>query len=194
MARPTAFKQKDVLDSVVKLFWKKGFEATSMQDLVDQTGLNRSSLYNSFGSKEALFLLAFDHYVLHFSRERLASLETAKTAKGRLKVYFDDLLFFSIHEGKGLGCLLTNSAVELAPHDKSIKKKLLKGFETVKQTFLKVLKEGQEAGDLAATKDSEALANFFLNTVQGIRVLARAGAPEKDLKQVVKVALSTLDT
>lgn len=193
MARPLAFNQTQVLDNVVQLFWKQGFEATSMQDLVDATGLNRSSLYNSFGSKEALFLKAFDHYVAYFSSERLASLEAGERAQERIKAYFDDLVSFSCTRGKGLGCLLTNSAVELAPHDAIIESKLLTSFEKVRQRFLSILKDGQAQQEIATTKDTEALASFFLSTIQGIRVLARAGAPEAQLRQVVKIALSTLE-
>ncbi len=193
MARALSFNETEVMNKVVQLFWKHGFEKSSIQDLVSATGLNRSSLYHHFGSKEALFLRALDHYVLVFSAERLASLEQGGSVKERLRSYFDDLLHFSLHKGKGLGCLLTNSAVELAPHDEPTKEKLLKNFEKLRQRFLSLLQEAQAKKELANDKDTEALASFFLSTIQGLRVLARAGASEQALRQVVQVALAILD-
>ena len=193
MARPVAFHEDSVLDSVVQVFWKKGYEATSMQELVEATGLNRSSLYNSFGSKEKLFLLAMDHYIAHYSGERLAALDKGIGARVQIQTYFDDLIHFSIGKGKGLGCLLTNSAIELAPHDEHVDVKLKQSFNKVRDRFVIVLVEGQSNQELSADKDVEALANFFLSTIQGIRVLARAGESEARLKDVVKVALSTLE-
>ena len=193
MARPAAFQEDTVLDTVVQLFWKKGFEATSMQDLVDETGLNRSSLYNSFGSKEELFLRAMDHYIEHYSSERLAALDKGVGLRGQIQAYFDDLIHFSMGRGKGLGCLLTNSAVELAPHDAVVQAKLKQSFENVRLRFLRLLKEGQQQKELSVKKDAEALASFFLSTIQGIRVLARSGASEAQLKDIAAVALSTLE-
>ncbi len=193
MARALSFNESELMDTIVQHFWKHGFEKSSIQDLVNATGLNRSSLYHHFGSKEALFLRALDHYVLVFSAERLASLEQGGSVKERLRSYFDDLLHFSLHKGKGLGCLLTNSAVELAPHDAPTKEKLLANFEKLRQRFLNLLKEAQAKQELTKDKDTEALASFFLSTLQGLRVLTRAGSTEQELRQVVQIALSTLD-
>ena len=193
MARPISFEQKEVLDKVVALFWERGFEATSIQDLVEATGLNRSSLYNSFGSKEGLFAAALEHYIATFSRDRLAALAQTNNAKEGLRRYFDDLIRFSVGEGKGLGCLLTNSATELASKDAAVARQLNEQFEVVRQLFADLIVRAQAQGEVAHTKDSEAIASFLLTTIQGIRVLSRAYVEEEQLRQTVKTALSVLE-
>ena len=192
MSRPLSFDPDTVLDQVVQLFWEQGYRATSVQDLVTATGLNRSSLYHHFGGKDDLFAAALQHYVTHYSAERLAALQRGSVREA-FRAYFDDLVSFSSGVGKGLGCLLTNTAAEVAPHDARTRATLADRFADTRNVFEALLNRGQAEGEVGVDKDTKALANFFLGTVQGVRVLARAGADAATLRDVAATAVSVLE-
>lgn len=175
------------------LFWRNGFEASSMQDLVEATGINRASMYNTFGDKEALFLAAIDHYVENVNRQRLAMLEEDLPAREAIARYFDGLVTFSVGEGRRLGCLLTNTAIELGPRNRRVDRRLSEIFARVRAAFEQVVRRGQTTGNIASDKDPADLAQYLLCCVQGLRVLARAETDEHALRATVAVALSALD-
>lgn len=193
MARARTFDEQTVITDAMTVFWRKGFEATSIDDLVQATGINRASMYGTFGSKEGLLLAALDHYVLAVNRERLKLLEGSGTVRACLDTYFESLIAFSTGEGRGLGCLLTNTAIELSPRNARIRRKLKAIFEQVETAFRRLLERGQAAGEIAPDKDPKALAHFFLTTVQGLRVIARADPDTTSMRQTVASAMSTLD-
>lgn len=192
MARPRAFEEDAVLDRAMRLFWRQGYEATSVQDLVAATGLNRASLYNAFGDKHSLFLAAIERYLETVSGARLAALEAPGPALPALRRYFDDLIAFSLGEGRRLGCLLTNSAVELSPRDPLCEERLRGGLARVEDTLYRVIRRGQRQGEIATGRDPRALARFLLGLVQGLRVMARLDPQEDRLRDLVTTGLDAL--
>jgi TetR/AcrR family transcriptional repressor of nem operon len=193
MARPRQFDHQAVLDQAMRLFWQQGYAATSIQDLVDATGVSRSSMYCSFGDKQRLFLAAVDRYVSQVSAARLERLRALGPAKAALRDYFEGMIAFAQGEGQRLGCLLTNAAVEVAPHDAEIAATLRASLGAVEDALFDIIRRGQAQGEIAAGKDARALARFLLGVIQGLRVLVRARADEANLRDVVTTALSTLD-
>ncbi len=193
MARHKEFDRELVLDGAMGVFWRKGYEATSVEDLVAATGINRASMYNTFGDKRGLFLAAVDHYLAKVIAERLAILLDPVSAKQSIRRYFEGVLSFSLGEGRRLGCLLTNSAVEMAPRDGFVGERLRQCLARVEEAFREVIERGQKQGEIEADKDPRALARFLMGAVQGLRVLARADADEATLRDVVDVTLATLD-
>ncbi len=193
MARHKEFDHDQVLDQAMRVFWRQGYEATSVEDLVAATGINRASMYNTFGDKRGLFLAAVDHYLAQVIAERLAILLDPKSAKQAIRRYFEGVLSFSLGEGRRLGCLLTNSAVEMAPRDGFVGERLRQCLAQVEDAFLEVIQRGQTQGEIGAGKDPRALARFLMGAVQGLRVLARADADEATLRDVVDVTLAALD-
>ncbi len=193
MARTRTFDEQAVIADAMTVFWRKGYEATSIDDLVQATGINRASMYSTFGSKEGLLLAALDHYVLAVNRERLKMLEGKGTVRACLTAYFDSLIAFSTGDGRGLGCLLTNTAIELSPRNARVRKKLKAIFEQVEAAFRRLLERGQAAGEIGPDKDPNALAHFFLTTVQGLRVIARADPDPLSMRETVASAMRTLD-
>ena len=193
MARQREFDRDRVLDQAMRAFWRKGYEATSVQELVAATGINRASMYDTFGDKRGLFLAAIDHYLAQVNGRRLALLAAPGPAKQVLRHYFEELLAFSCGEGRRLGCLLTNSAIELAPHDRQLGEKLRATMARVEARFQEVIERGQRRGEIPATHEPRALARFLLNAVQGLRVLSRAEASEASLRDVIEVTLAALD-
>ena len=193
MPRTRTFDEQAVIADAMTVFWRKGYEATSIDDLVQATGINRASMYGTFGSKEGLLLAALDHYVLAINRERLKLLQGKGTVRECLNAYFDSLIAFSTGDGRGLGCLLTNTAIELSPRNARIRKKLKAIFEHVEGAFRRLVERGQAAGEIAPDKDPRALAHFLLTTVQGLRVIARTDADPECMRQTVAAALRALD-
>jgi len=193
MARTKQFDRDEVLDSAVRLFWRQGYEATSIRDLVDATGINRASMYATFGGKEALFEAALDHYVDQISRDRLALLSADGSARKALERYFNSLIRFSLGEGRNLGCLLTNTAVEAAARNPDLEAKLSEVFNGVEQTFRRVIRRGQTDGEISKNQGPTALARFLMTTVHGLRVVARFNPDERHLRDTARVALSILD-
>lgn len=193
MGRPRQFDHEKALDQAMRLFWRRGYGATSVQDLVTATGVNRASMYNTFGNKQRLFLAAVDRYVSQVSAARLERLRAPGSARVALEAYFEAMLTFSREEGERLGCLLTNSAVEVAPHDAKIAACLRASLGAVEDALFDVVRRGQAQGEFPADKDARTLAKFLLGVIQGLRVLMRARSNEASLRAVITTALSALD-
>lgn len=191
MARHKGFREEEVLERAMRRFWAHGYDGTSIQDLVEATGINRASLYGTFGDKERLFAAAVDHYLARVSAERLAILERDGPASAAIRAYFDDLLAFASGEGRGLGCLLTNTAVELAPHHPEVALRIRAAFAQVEDAFARTIERGQRDGDIAPG-DPQKLARFLTALVHGLRVLIRSRTGPERLRDVVETGLGVL--
>lgn len=192
MARPKAFVEEEVLERAMRLFWRQGYEATSVQALVEATGINRASLYGTFGDKHGLFLAAVDRYLETVSAKRQAILEEPGPALAALRRYFEELIAFSLGEGRRLGCLITNAAIELAPRDRATEERLRDSLSRVEDAFYRVLRRAQSQGELAGDRDPRALARFLAGVVQGLRVMARLDPQEDRLRDVVETGLAAV--
>jgi TetR/AcrR family transcriptional repressor of nem operon len=193
MARPRGFEREAALEQAMRLFWARGYAAVSIQDVVEATGINRASLYAAFGDKRALFREAIEHYLTNVSAARLNRLERPGSAKAAIHGYFEELVAFTLGEGRRLGCLLTNTAVELAPHDEAMGGRLRASFAKVEDAFARAIRRGQAEGEIPAQKDPRALARFLLNAVQGLRVTGRVAPRKAALHDIVTVTLAALD-
>ena len=192
MARPRSFDKDKVLDQVMTLFWEKGYGATSMMDIQKATALKPGSLYDSFGGKHDLFLEAIDHYRQHIVRKRLDKLTAPGPARARIEEFFDDLVAFSLGEGKKLGCLMSNSAVEMAPHDQDTRLIVQNNLVEIAQAFCEVVQEGKDSGEFNTSESAEDIARFLTSTVQGLRVMAKSATSEDTLKTTTRLALHIL--
>lgn len=193
MARPKAFDQTETLEKAMMLFWRHGYEGTSIQDLVEHTGLNRGSLYATYGDKRRLFLAALDHYRNVIAARRLRLLGEGESGKAAIRGFFEEAVDHALGEGRQLGCLLTNSAVELAPHDPELAAPCLAGIARTEQAFLAALERARTAGEIAPERDLPALARFLTSSLQGLRVTARAMPDRQRLEDIVQATLSVLD-
>ncbi len=193
MPRPRAFDEESVLDNAMNIFWSKGFESTSVQDLVEETGLNRASMYSSFGDKKALFLRVLDHYSLKISSKRFAKLR--ETADGRVAIVttFKDTTRHSCEDGHLKGCLMVNSGMELAPHDPETAAIAQQAFRRVEDMFANALKRGINTGTISADKNVRALARFFAGSIQGVHLMARRGADRETIEDYTDTILAALD-
>lgn len=192
MARPRSFNKGQVLDQVMILFWEKGYGATSMMDIQQATGLKPGSLYDCFGGKYELFLQAIDQYRQTIVQKRLQKLTAPGPARQRLEEFFTDLVEFSLGEGRKLGCLMSNTAVEMAPHDGKTREIVQDNLVEIAQAFCQVIEEGQSSGEFTTKENPEDLARFLTSTVQGLRVMAKSGTSANTLTTTSRLALRLL--
>ena len=190
MARTKEFEPLEALDAATELFWRKGYEAASMRELLDAMGIGRGSFYDTFGNKHALFLSALDR----FQEVRTSWVEEALRGEGLggIEGVFRRSLDGLFQFRPPRGCLLANSAVELAPHDPDVAARISRYIGRTEDAFEKALARARDRGEIRADSDPRALARFLVNTLHGMRVLARAGADREALEDTLRVALRAL--
>ena len=193
MARHKEFDREKVLERAMYLFWEKGYEATSVQDLVDRTGIGRGSLYGTFGDKHALFLAALDRYGQAQGPLFAEILDGPGPARAKLRLVFEGIVEAAVSEDGRCGCLLVNSTVELAPHDPDTSKRVDAALLDAEEALYGFLVRARVAGEIPQDKDPRSLSRFLWNAVQGLRVMAKAGARKEVLDDIVNVTLSVLD-
>jgi TetR/AcrR family transcriptional repressor of nem operon len=192
MARPREFDDEDVLDAAIQCFWHRGYEATSVKDLLDRTGLTAASLYNAFGDKRALFRTALDHYVEGSIGERIRRCETLPPLEA-IRAFFEEILSRSLNDREHKGCMLVNTALEVAPHDPEFRTAITSVLERIETFFLGCIKSGQSDGTITRAVPGENLARHLLAVLMGVRVLARVRPERALLEGAVTSALSMLD-
>ena len=190
MPRTKEFETGDALDAAMQLFWRKGYAATSLRDLLDGMGIGYGSFYNAFGDKHALFLASLDR----FRELRTSWIDEVleDSGLGGIEEVFrrtvDGLVSFEPRRG----CLLANTAVELGPHDAEVAAKISRYVRHTEAVFERAVIRAQEAGEIPADRDPRAMACFLVNTLHGLRVLARVGTDRAVLEDAVRVALDVL--
>lgn len=170
MARPAQFHEPDILTRSMLLFWRKGFEATSIRDLEETTGLKASSLYNRFQSKEALFARALDHYIERVVQFRIDRHLNDADALTGLRRFFETTYDYIDAERPAMACLLTNTALEKASQDPAVREQLNRGTTLLRNAFGSCLMRAQENGQLASDYDCEQGARLMMLCLQGLLV------------------------
>lgn len=191
LGRPKEFDRKEALESAMEVFWARGYADASVRDLLDGMGINRGSMYDTFGDKRALFLAAIDHY-----RQKVAGpLVEGLFAPGSPLENIRKMLC-GLAEAAGTkncrGCLITNVTVEIAPHDPEVAKAMKSALTNTEAALRKTLDRAVEAGEINAKADTRALARFLLNTIQGLVVLGKAKLGKKTSSDVIEVAMAAL--
>ncbi|HEV8539640.1 MAG TPA: TetR/AcrR family transcriptional regulator [Nitrospiraceae bacterium] len=192
MARPKEFDPDQVLDKAMEVFWRKGYEATSIEDLVTRMGINRGSLYETFGDKQQLFLAAMDRYCKGTIADRLKQLEQPGPAVGTIKTFIRDMVRMALATRRK-GCLIANTAMELAPHEKAIGDRVSCALGDLEEAFFKALQRAKANRELKRDQNPRALARYLTTMVQGVIVMYKAGTSTDALKDAVETALSVLD-
>jgi TetR/AcrR family transcriptional repressor of nem operon len=190
--RAKEFDPDEALEKAMELFWRKGYEATSIKNLVDHMGINRFSLYSTFGDKHQLFLAACARYHEHNDRNALAPLETAEEGLPSIREYFTRMVDGFASEGGSRGCLMTNSAVELAPHDQDAAEKTGAFLLRQQEAFYNALGRAQRRGEIPDWKNLNDLARFLTMTAQGLAVLAKISPRREIFDSIVDVSLAAL--
>lgn len=194
MPRPKEFNPDEALEKAMQVFWHKGYEATSMEDLLTAMNLNRGSLYATFGDKRELFLKAMDLYCTGGGiGSRLSILNQPGPAIPLIRRFISAMLEFGLSDPQRRGCLMTNTVMELAPHEKDIALKVSRRLQMAEEGFFQLLTRAKREGELAKDKDPRALARVLVTMMQGTIVMIKAGTPAAAVRQAAETALSILD-
>jgi len=178
------FDEHQVLDNAMQAFMAHGFEATSIQDLVDTMGLNRGSIYAAFGNKRSLFLKTLAHYEHHHRQAWFAALRQRHTPRGAILSVFEGAIAAALSDRGRFGCFLVNSAIELSLHDDDIAQVVAEGLTSTETSFRDLIVEGQRTGEIPRHADPAKTARVLLGLLVGLRVLAR-GRPERPLLEAL---------
>ncbi len=193
MARPRTFDEAEALDAAVECFWQHGLEGTSVRDVAAEMGLNCPSLYNAFGDKRALFAQVLERYAERFLHERVRRLTAANAPKAAIHGFFEELIVGSLADPDKRGCLIINSALQVAPDDSELRAAIAGHLVEIESFFREQLQAGQNRGEIPANLDPQDTARLLLGVVLGLRVMARTKADRTLLEGMVRPALAILD-
>src|SRR2546423_8179529 len=193
MAGKKSFQPEQALDKAMGLFWKHGYEGTSIEDLVQYMGLGRGSLYDTFGDKHALYLAALSQYLAKYQAQAVEFLEQPGRLSAILEGFFQALIEELVSDPARRGCFLVNASVEMAPHDPEVNTIVQSAHQELEEGLYRLLIKAQVAGELSWRHDPHQLAHFLVGTLVGVRVLARGQQDRRVLEDVVKTALSVFD-
>src|SRR5579883_1828399 len=188
MPRPISFDKHKVLDAATDLIWARGYDAASLSDLEAATGLSKSSLYNSFGSKRDVLMEVLDHYTASQTRTVGAQL-SQKGLRTGLRVLVDDII---TDNNDGRGCLLVNCAAELGFRDRRIGTEVRKRLDEIATVMSAAIERAQRSREVSSEQDAHILAQSLLSWIAGLRILAKAGSDPRALRQVAEHGLRTL--
>ncbi len=189
MPRSEEFNREHAVRRAMNVFWEKGYNGTSMQDLVDATGLNRSSIYNSFGSKHELYKTTLEFYQKESGGLFHKALLNAKNPFEAIRLVFESFLPEILSEGGDRGCYAMNCKSELGNQEGDIRKWLLANQENTLNIFSGLIKEGQEQGVINTKEDSKTYAYYIFNAFQGFRM---TGILIKDRTVLQRIINNTL--
>jgi TetR/AcrR family transcriptional repressor of nem operon len=189
MSRNKSFNQTEVLTKIQELFSHKGFNGTSVDDLVQASGLSRSSLYDTFGDKENLFAETFLLYRNASTREMIHEIESSTDIKKTIAAIFESIYEDSLNKKK-LGCMMVNTAIELAPHQKKISKLIDDEMAMIQNALTTAIHKAQSQNKVSKKKSADALANLVITCINGLRVAEKWGAKDKIYKDVSQTVIS----
>ncbi len=191
MARPREFDEATVLDAAVQCFWHHGYEATSVRDLIRETGLTGASLYNAFGDKRAFYEKALNHYVESSIVARIRRCREL-APRDAIEAFFAEILKRSLGDRQHKGCMLVNAALDVAAHDRALQKNVASVLAGMESFFLDCVTAGQADGTISRASSGEDLARHLLGVLMGVRVLARVRPERALLEGIVRTALTQL--
>jgi len=172
MGRPKGFDRDEVLNRALTLFLRKGYEMASVSDLVTATGINRFSLYESFGDKHSLFLAALDRYHAQKHDQFTALFGQPGPKLPQIRAHFQQIIDDGLRSGRP-GCLMVNSTVALARTDPEVAMRAQRHFANVEEIFVEALNTAEKQGELVLQQDVRSIARFLLNNARGMRVVVQ---------------------
>jgi len=169
MARPREFDVDEVLQAAMEAFWRRGYEATSLADLMAAMRLQKGSIYKAFGDKHTLFLKALQRYLDEMYASQRARLTGAASPKAAIAAWLEQLIATAPAEGQSCrGCLAVNTLVELGPHDEGARRALEAHFERLRELLSEQIRRGQDLGEFRRDVDATQFARLLTTLVSGL--------------------------
>ncbi len=193
IGRPLEYDPNMALESAMNVFWRQGYEASSLQDLISSMGLSKSSFYQAFESKHALFKRCIKFYRQGLIDELQSKLSKTSSGKAFIQTLFRNVAKETTGTDGRRGCLLMNTASEFAQADPEIAELVSRSINNLTQVFELAIEQGQQQGDIPADKNKHELANYLVSSMSGLKNMVKAGANSKSIKQTANIVLSALD-
>ena len=188
MPRPRTFDPDDALDAAMHVFWRKGYAETSYDDLVSGTGVSRKGLYTAFGDKRALFLRTLQRYRATVAKDYLAQLRRPDATREDLVAVFRSMIAFGTTDTGRLGCFIANTSVDEVSEDRQVRKAVQDHFDRMAACFGRVLLNSGYSDEEAAV-----FADYLTGVFQGMAVMARSGASERRMRNMVETAIKPFE-
>lgn len=192
MARTKEFDPDTALQSALELFWERGYQGTSMSALVERLGVARAGIYAAFGSKRELYLRALRRYGELCDPLLLAELSQPGPALPAVRALVNRFAEESAGDELRRGCFMTNTAVELAPHDRDAARRVEASWDVLETALTSALLRARAQGELAAGRDPRALARMLLVLLQGMRVVGKAGGDQERARDAARQVLALI--
>ncbi|MFB9843532.1 TetR/AcrR family transcriptional regulator [Mucilaginibacter ginsenosidivorans] len=173
MARNREFETDEVLDKAIDLFWNKGYNGVSTQEMINEFGISKSSMYGAFGDKMELFILALERYRGRLYNEANEELENGRDVKAQIDLMLKNIVKKALADSRHKGCFVVNSCIELARHNEQVAKIVTEHQQNMEELFTKAIQRGIKTGDIPSGKNAKALSRTICNTISGIEVDAR---------------------
>lgn len=192
MARPQTFNQADTLDKAMLLFWSKGYFNSSATDIVEHTGLSRSSMYNSFTDKHSLFIQSLQHYIDKESQGLQNYLAQLPANPKTLQQLLETVVEENFLGQKPKGCLVVNSAIELAANDAAVKQLIENNLRQVTLAFKQFFKKGQQQGTFNTAIPASGLALLLFHQLTALRVTGKVITDRSFFKKTIQTFIQLL--
>ena len=192
MARQEEFNREDIVSKAVQVFWEKGYSGTSIQDLVDATGLNRSSIYNSFGSKQNLYRVSLEQYEDESNKVFQKALLKSSSPLEAIRRILSSALAVPNEDERSRGCFILNCKMELGSSDEELRQWLLKNQDKSITLFKDLVTEGQAEGQISSVNSPETVAYSLFNTFQGLRLTGILTKDPQILKDIIENTIKNI--
>lgn len=192
MSAEKKFDRDEVLDRAMQAFWARGYQATSIQDIVELTGVNRASLYQTYGDKRELFLACLKLYDETRRRQVLEKLEASNPPLEAIRGLFAGFAAVAMRRGGAKGCFLTNVALEIAPYDPAVRRFVARSHKEIESFFGRMIRKGNKQGAIPDYVKPDETARGLLAALLGLIVLTRSQPDRQLLTGVVDEAMNRL--
>jgi len=190
--RPIEFDRNVALEEAMQLFWTRGYEATSLPQLLERMGIARSSFYHAFGSKQALFLGAVERYRDHLVAGLRASLAEAESGIAFIENTLKSVAADATCADGRRGCLVFNTAAEFGQKDPEVAARVAASIDAFTRVFAEAVDRARQEGDVPPERDPVLMGRYVVCAMSGLRTLSKAGARRKELNDLASLALASL--
>lgn len=191
MAKTKEYKRETVLAAATELFWRKGYNGTSMNDLVAHTGINKKSMYNEFGDKENFFITCLTHYIFEDSKEPIRILNTLPLSLSNVETFLDNRIEYAL-SADCYGCLLVNSVIEKETLSENINEIVYSTLSSQEQLIKKNLKASMENGEISSDNDIDSLTTFMACFFRGLMTAGKGSTDKSNIKNMRNMMMSAI--
>jgi TetR/AcrR family transcriptional repressor of nem operon len=192
LGRPLEFNPQKAVDAAIEQFWQQGYEATSLTDLLDTMNLSRSSLYQTFGSKQQLFERCLAQYGDWLAASMAKDLEEAASGKSFIANFFMDIANTAEEPEGTKSCLMVNSANEFGQSNAAVAAVMSEKLQRIASVFVEAIQRAQREGDVSPQSDPAALTNYLMMSLAGLRTMVKTGADKNSTKGIVTLILQSV--